>query len=346
MKLPGLMTKVKALDSKILNEIDYQNLINTTSVTEIVEYLKNNTHYSKSFENVEVSLLHRRDVEVLLRKSILQDFYHIHFYLPIKEQKLFKLIVRRFEVENIKFILRSLHAEHPEYVKKEKLFPVPYKTIDLDSLISVKTFDDVLNVLRNSAYKSVIDSAYSNYQKTKKLQYLLNTFDFWYFSLLKAEFEKSKEFKKNLSFLFFEQMDLINVQWIYRAKVLFKLSREEVLNLLLPFSFKLTRNDIENLVNTESVEDFINVISTSFYGKYFKNKDKNIFSYIIERICDKILLEDSKKLMANTMNGLFAMSGYLYLREYEYKDLVTLIEGKRYQIPNEKIRNFLLLAGE
>ena len=77
MRLPGLMAKVKALDSKILNENDYQNLINANSVTEIAEYLKNNTHYNKSFENVEVSELHRRDIEILLRKSILQDFYHL-----------------------------------------------------------------------------------------------------------------------------------------------------------------------------------------------------------------------------------------------------------------------------
>ena len=50
--------------------------------------------------------------------------------------------------------------------------------------------------------------------------------------------------------------------------------------------------------------------------------------------------------MMNMLNGISVMSGYLYLREYEYKDLVTLIEGKRYKIPNERIKNFLLLAGE
>lgn len=346
MRLPGLMAKVKALDSKILNENDYQNLINANSVTEIAEYLKNNTHYNKSFENVEVSELHRRDIEILLRKSILQDFYHIYFYLPVKDQKLFQLITRRFEVENIKFVLRSLHTEHPEYLQKVKLFPVTHRTIDENKLISVKTFDDLINVLRNSPYKKVIDSAYTNYQNAKRIQYLLNAFDFWYFSLLKSSFEKSKEFKNNLSILFFEQMDLINVQWIYRARVLFRLSREEVLNLLIPFSFKLSRKDIENLVNADSVENFINIISATFYGNYFKNTDKSIFSYIIERICDKILLEASKKFMMNMLNGISVMSGYLYLREYEYKDLVTLIEGKRYKIPNERIKNFLLLAGE
>ncbi|WP_129409772.1 V-type ATPase subunit [Marinitoga lauensis] len=40
------------------------------------------------------------------------------------------------------------------------------------------------------------------------------------------------------------------------------------------------------------------------------------------------------------------MSGYLYVREYEYKDLITLIEGKRYEIPNEKIKSFLILVGD
>ena len=296
MRLPGLMAKVKALDSKILNENDYQNLINANSVTEIAEYLKNNTHYNKSFENVEVSELHRRDIEILLRKSILQDFYHIYFYLPVKDQKLFQLITRRFEVENIKFVLRSLHTEHPEYLQKVKLFPVTHRTIDENKLISVKTFDDLINVLRNSPYKKVIDSAYTNYQNAKRIQYLLNAFDFWYFSLLKSSFEKSKEFKNNLSILFFEQMDLINVQWIYRARVLFRLSREEVLNLLIPFSFKLSRKDIENLVNADSVENFINIILLHFMGIILKILIKVFFLTLLNEYVIRSYLKLPKNL--------------------------------------------------
>lgn len=346
MLIPGLTSKVKALYSKILNQSDYHNLIEASSITEIVAYLKNNTHYNEVLVGTDIANLHRRDVEILIRKSILSDFYHLYFYLPVKVQKLFKLIERRYEIENIKFIFRSLHSGHLEYISKERLFPVNHKTISEETFMAIKNFDDALNTFKNSIYSGVITSAYDNYRKTQKLQYLLNAIDFWYFSSLESEFKKNPEFSSNLRDLFFKQVDLINIQWIYRARLLFKLSTSEVLNLLLPITFKLSKSEIENLSTSEDLNDFIEKISLTFYGEYFKNIDQNIFSYIIERLCNRILLKDAKELISETQNGLTVMSGYLFLREYEYKDLITLIEAKRYKIPNDRFNAFLLLIEE
>ncbi|WP_231580402.1 V-type ATPase subunit [Marinitoga sp. 1155] len=346
LKFPALMAKVKVLNSKILNRDDFQNLVNSSSVFEIAEYLKNNTHYSKIFENTDISKIHRRDVEILIRKSILKDFYNIYFYLPVEGQRFFRVMEKRFEIENIKFVLRSLHSGHPEYISKEKFFPLNHKTIDEDMLSSVKNFDDVLNIFKNTFYQPIIDSAYQNYTKSKKIQHLLNAFDFWYFTKMKTTLSLIPEFGKNLKKIFYIQMDLANIQWIYRAKILFKLSTEEVLNFLMPISFNLSKTELQNIATSENIDDFINKISTCSYGKYFQNIDKNIFPYVIERICEKIILLYAKKLLSHTQNGFDVMSGYLYIREYEYKDLITLIEGKRYNFSNEKIKTFLLLAGD
>ncbi|GAB6190109.1 hypothetical protein JCM30566_18520 [Marinitoga arctica] len=346
MKFPALMAKIKSLNSKILSSEDLTNLINTNTVTEIAEYLKKNTHYNKIFDGEDISQLHRRDIEILIRKSMLSDLYNIYFYLPAEGHKFFKIMEKRFEIENIKFVLRSLHSEHPEYISKEKFFPLNHSYIDEDVLSSVKSFDEAVNILKNSPYQSVIDSTYQNYLKTGKIQHLLNAFDFWYFTKMKSTLNLMPGFGRNLKKIFFIQMDLANIQWIYRAKVLFKLSTEEVLNFLMPISFNLSSEELKNMTTAENIEDFINKISICSYGKYFQNINKDIFPYVIERTCEKILLESAKKMLSHTQNGFDVMSGYLYVREYEYKDLITLIEGKRYEIPNDKIKTFLLLAGD
>ncbi|WGS64314.1 V-type ATPase subunit [Marinitoga aeolica] len=346
MKFPALMAKIKVLNSKILNDNDFQNLINTDTVTEIAEYLKNNTHYKKLFEGFDIEKLHRRDIEILLRKAMLEDMYNIYFFLPIEGQKFFRLMEKRFEIENIKFILRSLHSNHPEYIKKEKLFPLNHKTVDEDTLTNISSFDDALNIFKNTIYEPIINSVYQNYAKTKKIQYLLNAFDFWYFTKMKSILSTMPSFGKNLKKLYYIQMDLANIQWIYRAKILFKLSTEEVLNFLMPISFNLSQDELKSMASAETTDDFINKISICSYGQYFHNIDKDIFPYVIERTCEKIILKNAKTLLSRTQNGFDVMSGYLYVREYEYKDLITLIEGKRYEIPDEKIKSFLILAGE
>lgn len=346
LKFPALMAKVKGLNSKILSENDFKNLINTNSVTEVVEYLKNNTHYDKSFENLDIQKLHRRTVEVIVRNSMLSEFYDIYFYLPMKGQKIFSLMEKRFEIENIKFILRSLHAEYPENIAKEKLFPLNHNTINYDLLASINSFDDALKVFKNTMYKSIIDSAYQNYQKTNKIQYFLNAFDFWYLKKMKSSLKSMPSYSKGLKNLFFTQMELANVQWIYRAKILFELSTKEVMNFIMPLTYNLSKQELTNLTKSENVDDFINKISSSYYGDYFKNIKKEMLPYIIERICERILLDDSKTLLRKIQNGFDVMSGYLYIREYEYRDLTTIIEGKRYEMDNEKIKSYLLLTGE
>ncbi|WP_206076355.1 V-type ATPase subunit [Marinitoga lauensis] len=198
LKFPALMAKIKVLNSRILNDNDFQNLININSVIEIADYLKNNTHYDKSFKNEDIEKLHRRDVEILLRKSMLEDLYNIFFFLPIEGQKFFKLMEKRFEIENIKFILRSLHSNHSEYITKEKLFPLNHKTVNEDTLVSITSFEDVLNVFKNTIYEPIINSVYQNYVKTRKIQYLLNAFDFWYFTKMKSVLSIMPSFGKNL----------------------------------------------------------------------------------------------------------------------------------------------------
>lgn len=346
LKFPALMAKVKVLNSKILNENDFHNLTNTNSVTEVVEYLKNNTHYNKNFENIDIQKLHRRSVEVIIRNSMLSEFYNLYFYLPVEGQKFFSLMEKRFEIENIKFILRSLHSGHPENIVKEKLFPINHNTIDYDLLASIKSFDDALNVFKNTMYQPIIDSAYQNYQKTNKIQYFLNAFDFWYFKKMKSSLSIMPSYGKGLKKLFFEQMELANVQWIYRAKILFELSTEEVMNFIMPITYHLSKEELNNLSTSENVDDFISKINSSSYGDYFKNIQKEMLPYMIERICERILFDEAKTLLSRTQNGFDVMSGYLYVREYEYRDLTTLIEGKRYDISNEKIKSYLLLAGE
>lgn len=345
LRFPSLMAKTKALYSKMLNEKDFENLINTSSVTEITEYLKAHTHYGEVFKNIDVSQLHRRDVEILIRRSILNDFYNIYFHLPLKGKRFFEFMEKRFELENIKFVLRSLHSGHPEYIEKRKFFPVNHKAVDEDVLTSVKSFEDVLNAFKGTEYQAILDSSYQSYVKTKKIQNLLNSLDFWYFTTMKKILDSMPGYSKGLWELFYKQVDLTNIQWIYRARILFKLSTSEVLNFLMPFYKNLTRQDLQELASSNTATDFINKLSSHTYGRYFKGIDENMLPYVIERACEKALLEDSRKLLSRIQNGFDVMIGYVHIREYEYKDLITIIEAKRYSLSNEKMVNYLVLFG-
>ncbi|MBZ4662167.1 MAG: H+transporting two-sector ATPase subunit [Thermotoga sp.] len=346
MKLMGLSAKVKAMKSKMLTKEDFKNLMKTNSVIEIADYLKQHTHYQRFLKDVDVSKIHRRDLEILLRGAIVHDLYRIYFYLPYDIRKIFFMFEKRFEIENVKFIIRIVHSGYFENLSESKLYPLYHKSVDESSLLSAKNMEELWKVLEKTEYRVPLENAYRNYQTSGKVYYLLNALDLWYFLTMKRKLSGSSFCTEGIRDLFYLQIDMTNIEWIYRARLLFKLQPSEVLNLLIPLRGLLERQLFMELSNVSSTEEFLKKLSQTPYGKFFKDVKEDDLPFVLERICDRILLDKARRLSNNLQNGCDVAGGYVYIREYEYKDLVTIIETKRYSLSFEEAKGYLVTFEE
>ncbi|ACM23091.1 MULTISPECIES: V-type ATPase subunit [Thermotoga] len=346
MRFASLSAKVKAMKSKMLTRDDFEQLMKTKSVVEIADYLKQNTHYREILKEVDVSKLHRRDLEILLRGSIVQDLYKVYFYLPNDAKRIFLLFEKKFEIENIKFAIRVIHSGHPENLSESKLYPVYHKSIDEARLLSVKNMEELWNVLKESEYYAGLESAYRNYQNSGKVHHLLNALDLWYFLTVKRRLSSTSLYAQGFKHLFYTHIDLTNIQWVYRARLLFKLQTPEVLNLLTPFQGYLKKQFFSELSTVSSTNEFLKKLMQTPYGRYFEDMEESKLPFTIERICDRVLLDRAERLSNDVQNGCNVAVGYVYIREYEYKDLVTIIETKRYGLSSEEAKYYLVIFGE
>ncbi len=340
MRYPGLMAKVKSLNSKILTLDEIDRFIAAKDLSELIRIMKENPKYSLSKEK-DLTKLHRRDIEVLLKTKMIDDFYNIFFYLPAEGKKFFKFMEKRFELENIKYVFRLLHGGNA--VDETKFFPVKYPCIDPKKLLSLRTLEDLLKLLKDSMYYSAIESVYENYNKTKRVELFLNALDLWYLTKMKNVLKSLPGYGGGLRKIFYTQIDLTNIEWIYRAKILFGFESHEALNYIIPIQGKLTKEELTKLASSKDVDDFMNNLALTQYGKYFQKIPKEDLSYLFQRVAYRVLLDCAKSLLAHTDNGLDVLGGYLYVREYEYMDMVMIIESKRYSIPKEKAQSFLIL---
>jgi V/A-type H+-transporting ATPase subunit C len=340
MNFPGLMAKVKALSSKILTSQEIDELLNTSTLEELFKKLNNtgklNINTGDKLEN-----LHRRDVEILLKDKMLDDFYNIYFYLPPEGKKFFKFMEKRFEVENIKYAFRILHAQSS--FNENNFFPLRHFEIDVKSVIKCKSVDELLNILKNSAYYDPIQTVYSNYKKENRIEIILNSLDFWYFMKMKSLLKTLSSYASGMKKIFNVQVDITNVEWIYRSRILFNINVQETLNYILPIEGKLTKNYISRLASSKNLDEFLSNLKASPYSEYFTKVSKEYFSYVIQKISYRILLDHAYMLLARTDNGLDVLGGYLYLREYEYMDLVSIVESKRYSVSKDRAKNLLIL---
>jgi V/A-type H+-transporting ATPase subunit C len=136
------------------------------------------------------------------------------------------------------------------------------------------------------------------------------------------------------------EIDWLNILWIYRAKRFFQMKPVDIYAESIPVYYRLSGQEYRNLVETETVEEFLARLQTT---AYFKGKDA------VVQMGDEITY---RKIMDRTYEGLcrrFPASiapvlKYLYDKENEIDALTTILEGIRYQIPSRDIRELVLVT--
>ena len=89
----GLSTKIRAMQSRLMTEKQYQEIAQMESVTQVVAYLKRQPGFAKLWADLDESSLHRGEIEKLpdpyhpskfckdlpIRKSIAENLYGFVF---------------------------------------------------------------------------------------------------------------------------------------------------------------------------------------------------------------------------------------------------------------------------
>ncbi|MBP7236412.1 MAG: V-type ATPase subunit [Petrotogaceae bacterium] len=342
MKYPFLMAKSRALISNLLSRKDYENMMQLSSVDDVFSYLKNKTHYGNTLSKTNFNSVHRKDLELLLKKTICLDLENLYFYIPEKAKEFLRCVIDRYELENIKIIFGWLHSKRFPLEKEVILFPVFHKNYELSALVKNESFDAVMNFLKKTPYYIVIKAVYENYLKTKKLFILTNALDIWYYTRLFKLIKNLGKYADFLKKVFFMQCEFLDISSIYRCRFLFGLSVNETKNFLLPIKEVSDIPDIHILLNMTNEKEFFDFLTEHDSSRYSIKTRNDLFAQNIDRADERILLAYAKKTLKNLNNGFDVFSAYIYLREYEYRDLVTVIESVRYGIEPQKAVRYLI----
>ena len=63
MSYSGIVTKIRAMQAKLLTEEDFHNIAYLGNVNAVIEYLKEKPAYAEYINQMDVSLYHRGNVE-------------------------------------------------------------------------------------------------------------------------------------------------------------------------------------------------------------------------------------------------------------------------------------------
>lgn len=335
-------TKLRVKKRKFLTDEDFRILLSKNSVGEITRYLKEHPGYKEVLRNFDPSDVHRGDLEIELIKNIVHQIEAILSYFQGDYRQFFLSLLIEYEIEDLKLILRMISRnEDITKIKDSLVHSEKYSHLDYDQLLQSKNVEQFLENLKHTIYyhplKTITDE-----DITKRVFHIEMKLETMFYGILIEKANKlSKEDQQLVKESIGANIDLINIQWIYRAMKNYSISPEEILIYCISNGYKLNYLKLKELVYSKNIEAFIEKIKQTQYKFIFPN-DQDVF---IERRIERYLFNlYGMRRKQNSMNIMECIS-YIYFLKYEAKDIISIIECIRYNLDKELSKRYLIRKG-
>ncbi|MBE5925485.1 MAG: V-type ATP synthase subunit C [Lachnospiraceae bacterium] len=332
----GLSTKVKAMQSNLLSDEDFNNIIHLSNVNEVIAYLAKHPGYSKTFENADISKLHRSNLEKMLTTLKYRDFAKLYNFSNITQRKYLKLFFMKYEIALLKSVLRQIFENKTVSVDTSTLGPyfIKFSTIPIDKFEGNININEFIEILRGTLFYEPLQKIYS-LGNCSLFDYEL-CLDVLQFTIIWKNKNKYL-FGTDLELItndYGYRIDLINIQWIYRLKTYYNLTQNEIISFLIPIRHKIKQNQMRELINSKNPAEFFEIFKNTFYGKKYKLTGENIS---LEHLYKTVMDDFHNKSIRNNPYSHACIDTYMHKKQNEISKLITITECIRYSYPADKI---------
>ncbi len=336
----AITAKTRVMYGRMLKSHDYEQLLSKNSIADIISYLKNETYYSNILKNVTPEHAHRGNVENVLESSMLDEYVKIARQINGNEAKFFNFVCSKFEISYLLQLARtlikpsweSIHLTVPEFIVK-------HSEIDFKKLLNVTSLDGLINTLQGTDYYSFFKNISREQGQYDITSVEISMRSFYFERLYKAiKKDVPKDSQKFLMDLIGSETDLKNIIRIMRIKKNFNYSKEQIYAFLIPVNHKISKQDINNLVESKSYDEFLDCLRKTKYVRLFLEND---FEYPEEYFYE-YNYSLCKKIMKTGASSMSIPIAYLWLKEFEIKNIVNIIEACRYNLPSEETYTHLV----
>ena len=340
-RFAAVNTKIRVLKSRMLNDKDYISLLSKESVKDIANYLKEKTSYKKFLDIKNIDDIHRGELELILKKYIVLQYEKLLHYFTDEYRKLFRILFMRYEIEDLKLYIRAFaRGENTKTLEELVLYSGVYSIVNHHLLDDAKNIEDFIRSLKGTVYYDFL-RPFEKEESHKLTFYMEMALDRNYFkSLYEQVLRLEKHDKELLEELLGKNIDLLNLEWIYRGLKFYKLSPEELINYTLIGGYTLSYDDIKSLCYSKDENQLMLRMKDSKYGFLFDNK--NTLDLFMERRIERYLYFQLSNYYKRGRMDITQSIAYMHLLEYEMRDIISITEAIRYKLDKEETKRYLI----
>lgn len=332
----ALETKIATKKGHILNKNDWNKFIESDSVEQLVQHLKNNTEFNKAFTEFPKDNFERDDLEsLLLRFKTLEVENLLHYFSgPYKE--FIKTMLMEAEIQDLSLILRKIaRGESLEEIEQRFIHSKIYSNLPFKEISLSNSFEQAIQNLKGTLYYNGLSNLSKNDALTREFHIEMKMYLVFYKTLFEKAVMLDKEDQKAVKEVAGLKIDLLNIQWIYRAKKYYNISTEEMFNYSLEGGKNIDVLRLKKLCYSKSNDEF-NILVHDYLGyDLFKDLNDGID---INIVIDSYMFNFLKR---KTYKNIGTIISFIFLLDTVINDLTSITEGIIYKISKEKLKSYL-----
>ena len=245
--LNATVAKMHAVYGKRLKQEDYSALLSCTSVSDAAGYLKRNTYFSRALEGVDTENIHRGNLENILRRSLMENYFRMIGFEKIGGDEFYNYIIVKTEIDEILICILHLNAGTSDHITTLPIYMNRYTSFNLMELAKVESYGELLSLTEKTPYYDIL-KAHRPEEEGGHIDYsaielALRT----YYS--KRIIESLKQFggetEKRLRTYIGTQTDMINIINSYRMKRYFSADPDEIKSRMIPIYMRIPEKKMD-----------------------------------------------------------------------------------------------------
>ena len=154
MSYSGLTTKIRAMQSHLLNVQNFREIVELSSVPQALAYLREKPSYGPLLGSLDGNDIHRGQIERVLKQSIYRDYTKLYRFANSSQRKFLDLYFGRYEVYFLKVCLTNMidHRKPSLDLTGFEDFFDKHSKLNLEALEASDTIEEFIGNLKGSVY--------------------------------------------------------------------------------------------------------------------------------------------------------------------------------------------------
>ena len=267
----SVLAKIGAEKSKLLSEAKLKVLTESSSLTELAVQLRD-TSYQEQIAKVPLPLTTRK-LERAFYENLIDSYIKIIKNSSKKARKYLDLYILRFEVEQIKILMKATSAKLSPEQKQSKIFfsveDYQKKHAMVEEAVKASTINQVIHAFKGTEYWSPLNMGLKNYEENASTACFDVFVDKFFYEKLYDSYSCLPRKEKPYAFFYASmENDGFTLLTILRGKALNH--EPNWLRLVIPQNyFNLNKSTVEALISAVDFESALKIVLESYYCKFF-----------------------------------------------------------------------------